>query len=68
MSFENETNTDQLAKVISSICTIMLEQEVNADDILNIRNSIDPNMDFISLIPKPNKNYEFLTCNLDKDK
>jgi len=44
--------TDRLNKVISSFLSILLEKEINTSLLLSVRESIDPNMDFILLVPE----------------
>jgi len=51
LSSNGTPNIDKLITGVSSFCTTLLEQDINVSALINVRDSIGPNMDFISLLP-----------------
>jgi len=53
-----QINIDKLMTVVSSFCSELLGEEINASALIQIRENIDPGMDFISLLSQLQKNEE----------
>jgi len=55
---EEHININKLITVVSSFCNMLLEDDINANALINLRDSIDTRMDFISLFPPLQKREE----------